>query len=206
VLALELGDAGALANPNLRAAIACAIDRNALANVIFQKQGRASAALLPQNISGFAFLFPAERDLNKAHELRGGITPPTLTLQADGGGTHQLAAQRIALNLRDAGFNVQIVGPGTKTADMRLRIFRIGGADAAADLAQIAFATAQSIQAGGVDLGAAYSAERSLLDRRTLIPLVHLPRAYAVSARVRDLQLRYDGTPALDGASLEAAK
>ncbi|UWZ85584.1 ABC transporter substrate-binding protein [Occallatibacter riparius] len=206
VLALELSNTGALANPNLRAAMAYAVDRNALANVIFQKQGKASAALLPQNISGFAFLFPAERDLNKAHELRGGITAPLLTLQADSSGTFQLAAQRIALNLREAGFNVQVVGPGTKTPDMRLRIFRVGGADAAADLSQIAFATGQPIQAGGADLSAAYGAERELLDRKTLIPLVHLPCAYALSSRVRDLQLHYDGTLALDGASVEAAK
>jgi MarR-like DNA-binding transcriptional regulator SgrR of sgrS sRNA len=206
VLALELSDSGALANTNLRAAMAYAIDRNALANVVFQRQGKASAALLPQSVSGFAFLFPVERDLNKAHELRGGITPPALTLQADGSGALQLAAQRIALNLRETGFNVQVVGPATKTADMRLRILRIEGADAAADLAQIAFAAGQQIQSSGADLAAAYSAERQLLDRKTLIPLVHLPRAYAVSSRVRDLELRYDGTPALDGASLEAAK
>jgi hypothetical protein len=89
---------------------------------------------------------------------------------------------------------------------MRLRIFRVGSADAAADLAQIAFATGQQIRSSAADPTAAYNAERELLDRRTLIPLVHLPRAYAVSSRVRDLQLRYDGTPALDGASLEAAK
>jgi MarR-like DNA-binding transcriptional regulator SgrR of sgrS sRNA len=206
VLALALSDTGAFANTNLRSAVAYAIDRNALANVIFQKQGKASAALLPQNISGFAFLFPAERDLNKAHELRGGITPPPLTLQADGDGALQLAAQRIALNLREAGFNVQVVGPGAKTVDMRLRIFPLEGADAAADLAQIAFATEKPIEGSGADLIAAYNAERELLDRKTLIPLVHLPRAYAVSSRVRDLELRHDGTPALDGASLEAAK
>jgi ABC-type transport system substrate-binding protein len=206
VLALELSDSGALANTNLRAAMAFAIDRNALANVVFQRQGKASAALLPQSVSGFAFLFPPERDLNKAHELRGGITPPALSLQADGSGALQLAAQRIALNLREAGFNVQVVGPATKTADMRLRILGVEGADAAADLAQIAFASGQQIQAGGADLAAAYSAERELLDRKTLIPLVHLPRAYAVGSRVRDLELRYDGTPALDGASLEPAR
>jgi MarR-like DNA-binding transcriptional regulator SgrR of sgrS sRNA len=205
VLALALSDSGALANTNLRAAMAYAIDRNALANVIFQRQGKASAALLPQSVSGFAFLFPAERDMNKAHELRGGITPPTLALQAEGSAAFQLAAQRIALNLREAGFNVQVVGAGTK-ADMRLQAFRVEGSDAAADLAQIAFAAGQSMQAGGADLAAAFNAERELLDRRTLIPLVHLPRAYAFGSRVRDLELRHDGTLALDGVSLEAAK
>jgi peptide/nickel transport system substrate-binding protein len=206
VLALQLSDVGALSNANLRGTIAYAIDRNALANVVFQKQGRASAALLPQNVSGFAFLSPPERDLNKANQLRGGITPPMLTLQAEGGGAFQLAAQRIALNLREAGFNVQAAGTGAKAPEMRLRIFRIEGADASADLAQIALASGQPIQAAGADPAAAYDNERELLERRTLIPLVHLPCAYAVGSRVRDLELRYDGTPALDAASLEAAK
>jgi ABC-type transport system substrate-binding protein len=206
MVALQLSDSGTLANANLRASMSYAIDRNVLANVIFQRQAKASAALLPQGISGFAFLFPTERDLGKAHELRGGITPPALRLEAEESGAIQLAAQRIALNLRDAGFNVQVVGPGAKAADMRLRIFRVSGADPAADLAQIALESSQTIQSGGADPAAAYNAERELLDRKTLIPLLHLPCAYAVGSRVRDLQLRYDGTLALDGASLEAAK
>jgi peptide/nickel transport system substrate-binding protein len=205
ILALQLSDTGALANPNLRSAIAYAIDRAALANVIFQKQGTASAALLPQSISGFAFLFQTSRDLNKAHELRGGLTPPVLSLQAEASGAFQLAAQRIALNLHEAGFNVQVVGIAAKPADMRLRIFRAEGADAASDLAQIALRSGQPLPAAG-DISAAYNAERELLDARTLIPLVHLPCAYAVGPRVRDLQLRFDGAPALDGASLESAK
>lgn len=206
VVALQLNDSGPLASANLRAAMSYAIDRNALSNVVFQRQGKASGALLPQSISGFAFLFPAERDLNKAHELRGGFTTPAMTLQADGSGAFQLAAQRIALNLREAGFNVQVVATGAKTPDMRLRIFRWDGADTAADLAQIAFTSGQTIPAAGADAAAAYAFERELLDHKTLIPLVHLPCAYAVSSRVRDLGLRYDGTLALDGASLEAAR
>jgi MarR-like DNA-binding transcriptional regulator SgrR of sgrS sRNA len=206
ILALQLSDSGPLANPNLRGAIANAIDRAALANVIFQKQGMASAALLPQSISGFAFLFQPNRDLNKAHELRGGLSSPALTLQAEGSGAFQLAAQRIVLNLREAGFNVQVVGMAAKPADMRLRIFRVEGTDAASDLAQIALRSTQSIPAAGGGPAAAYDAERELLGGKILIPLVHLPRAYAIGPRVRDLQLRFDGALALDGASLEGAK
>ena len=85
-----------------------AVDRSALFNVIFQKQGEVTASLLPQAVTGYSFLFPTDRDLNKAHELRGGATPPPLKLSVEGNGTMQLAAQRIALNLREAGFNVQI--------------------------------------------------------------------------------------------------
>jgi hypothetical protein len=38
-----------------------------------------------------------------------------------------------------------------------------------------------------------------------LIPLLFLPRAYAVGERVRDLRLGPDGAPELAGASLEDA-
>ncbi len=114
LLALSVSDSGALANPNLRAAIALAIDRGALSNVIFQKQGEITASLLPAELTGYAFLFSTDRDLNKAHELRGGVTPPTLALAAEGGAQFQLAAQRIALNLRDAGFNAQLVMPALR--------------------------------------------------------------------------------------------
>lgn len=205
IIALQLADTGALANPNLRAAIALAVDRNVLANVVFQRQGVASAALLPQTVSGFAFLFPSDRDLNKAHELRGGLTPPALSFAAPASATFQLAAQRIALNLREAGFNGQLAQPGAEHADIVLRIFRLTTSDGAAGLAAIARAAGDGPPQAGSGPEALYNAERDLLDRRTLVPLVHLPLAWATSARVRDLRLRYDGSPDLACASLEAA-
>ena len=47
LLALAVSSSGALGNPDLRAAIALAVDRGALSNVIFQKQGEVTASLLP---------------------------------------------------------------------------------------------------------------------------------------------------------------
>jgi peptide/nickel transport system substrate-binding protein len=206
ILALQLSDSAALTNPNLRAAIALAVDRNALANVVFQKQGKPTAALLPQAISGYSFLFPADRDLNRAHELRGGITPAPLILAAPSNPALQLAAQRIILNLREAGFNVQLAPANSRSPEMRLRIFRVEGRDAASALASIALAAGQPVTIAAADPASVYNAERELLDRKTLIPLVHLPRAWAASSRVRDLELRPDGDPVLDGVSLESAK
>jgi MarR-like DNA-binding transcriptional regulator SgrR of sgrS sRNA len=205
VLVLEVSTSGALANPNLRSAIAWSIDRNVLANVIFQRQGQPSAALLPQKVSGYAFLFPPQRDMNKAHELRGGLAAPALSLAAPASGAYQLAAQRIALNLREAGFNVQVVPEMAINADLVLRSFPITGADPAADLEQMLRAAGEAPPALGHDYAAVYRAEREILDRRILIPLLHLPRAYATADRVRDFHLRFDGTPDLDDISLEAA-
>lgn len=204
LLALEISDTGPLANSNLRAAIAQAIDRNALANVIFQREGQVAAGLLPQSLSGYGFLFPPERDLNKAQQLRGGITVPPLSLRIEGDSATQLAGQRIALNLHEAGFNVQSNATGAQHPDLTLRIIPLQAAEPASMLEQIMHGEAHpaSIDA---DPSAEYKAERDFLDRETLVPLLHIPRAYAVSPRTRDLELRADGIPDLANASLEAA-
>ena len=204
LLALEVSDAGPLANPTLRAAISLAIDRGSLSNVIYQKQGEVTASLLPADISGYSFLFPIDRDLNKAHELRGGLTPSPLTLAAQGGPTMQLAAQRIALNLHEAGFNIQMA-QGTERGDLNLRAFALEGRDPQSTLESLARAAGQPIPVNDPSPAALYKAEHELLDRKTLIPLLYLPRAWAASGRVRDLRLDAAGTPDLADASLEDA-
>jgi len=205
LLALQIADSGALANPTLRAAIALAVDRGALFNVIFQKQGEVTASLLPQALTGYSFLFAADRDLNKAHQMRGGLATPPLTLSADQGGAMQLAAQRIALNLREAGFNVQVVGTGTQHSDLMLRKLPLEGGEPAAALEALLRSAGQTPPVVEQTSAALFKAEREFLDQKTLIPLLYLPRAYSSSGRVRDLQLFPDGTPDLAGVSLEDA-
>jgi len=50
-----------------------------------------------------------------------------------------------------------------------------------------------------------YKLEREVLDTHRIIPLLYLPRAYAVGGRVRDLRLSADGAPQLADVSLEDA-
>jgi peptide/nickel transport system substrate-binding protein len=203
LLALEVTDAGTLANLKLRGAIATAVDRSALFNVIFQKQGSVTASLLPQGLTGYSFLFPTERDLNKAHELRGGLTTGSLTLSTDGDGAMQLAAQRIVLNLREAGFNVQAVSSASQHADLALREIQISAANPAAALEQVLRSAGEDAAVQAESPTALYKAEHLALDEKKLIPLLDLPRAYAIGPHVRDLHLRADGTPDLADASLE---
>jgi peptide/nickel transport system substrate-binding protein len=206
LVALQLSDTGALQNPALRAAIAMAVDRGALFNVIFQKQGEVTASFLPQAVSGYSFLFPTDRDLNKAHELRGGATPPLLKLSVEGNGTMQLAAQRIALNLREAGFNVQIVAASAgMRADMTLRSIPLEGAESSAALEALLRSVGQTSPVAEQTPASLYKVEREFLERHTVVPLLILPLEYATAGRVRDLQLRVDGTPDLAAASLEDA-
>lgn len=205
LLALQLTDTGTLANPMLRAAIAQAVDRSALHNVIFQKQGEITAALLPQSLTGYAFLFPAERDLNKARELRGGLAALPLTLSVSGGSAIQLAAQRIALNLHEAGFSVQVSSAPNVPAQIALRKITLEGADPAATLEQLLRAFGDNDPVIAQTPAALCKAEREFLDRHTVIPLLDLPRAWAIGARARDLHLEADGTPDLASVSLEDA-
>ena len=205
LLALELSTSGALANPMLRASIALAVDRGALFNVIFQKQGDLTAALLPQQLTGYAFLFPTERNLNKAIALRGGTHPPLLKLAAEGDSAMQLAAQRIVLNLREAGFHVQMASSNSRNADMILHMLPLAGSDPAAVMETLLRSAGQGQPVTASSPAALYRAEKEILDRHTIVPLLDLPRAWAISGRVRDFTLRADGTPDLADASLEDA-
>jgi len=207
LLALTVApNSGALVNPDLRAALALAVDRSALYNVIFQKQGEITASLLPAALSGYSFLFPPDRDLNKSHEKRGGLNAPTLILAAEAGSALQLAAQRIALNLHEAGLTVQVVGPERiPWADVVLRRVPLESNTPQAAL--------EAMLRRGVRLGPVveesaaglYRVERDFLDTHMLIPLLYLPRAWAAGGRVRDLRLSPDGTPLLADVSLEDA-
>jgi peptide/nickel transport system substrate-binding protein len=206
LLALTVSASGALSNQNLRAAIALAVDRNALSNVIFQKQGEVAASLLPNEVTGYSFLFSMERDLSKAHELRGGVNPPPLAMAAEGGTQMQLAAQRIALNLRDAGFNVQITNAGApQHVDLTLRRLELASTEPGPGLESVLRAAGLPIPVLEQTPAGLYKVEREVLETHLIIPLLYLPRAYALGGRVRDLRLGADGTPLLAGVSLEDA-
>ncbi len=203
LLAVEISNSGALANQQLRAAISLAIDRAALFNVIFQKQGEITASILPQELSGYAFLFPVERDLAKAQELRGDLRPPTLSLGYQGSGSMQLAAQRIALNLHEAGFDVQVTS--SPHTDLMFRSIPLDSTDASAALESVLHAAGETTPIAATSPTAVYRAEHDFLNRKTLVPLLDLPCAYAVGPRVRDLTLGSDGIPDFADAWLGVA-
>ena len=117
----------------------------------------------------------------------------------------QLAAQRIALNLREAGFNVQMAGAGTQHADIVLRRLAIAGSDPTAALERVLWDAGELASVTEQTSATLYKREQSILDNRRIIPLLDLPLAFASGARVRDLHLRADGTPDLADASLEDA-
>jgi ABC-type transport system substrate-binding protein len=204
LVALAISDAQ-LNNEHLRESLSLALDRASLFTVIFQKQGEITASLLPGALSGYEFLFPTAADPARSRELRGGQTPPPLRLAVDPTDRGlQLTADRLALNLRDAGWNVKVVSLATNTnADLSLRRIHLEAADAPSALREVLEPFGAAPVADTTDPSALYRAEHTFLQSNVLIPLLYLPKAYGVSGRVHDLSLAHDGTPLYAGASLE---
>jgi hypothetical protein len=183
-------------NDNLREALALSLDRGTMAGVLLQKQAEPAAALLPRWLSGYAFLFHAEMDLERAKELRvslpvniaGGSSP--LRLQTDvSGDLPRLLAERVAVNARQTGLSVQPLGKGT-AADLHLFAWRYSSLSPGQELRE--FSIAEHVQApkeGNLaDPDRRYAWERKILEERKLIPLVVLPDYAGLAPSIRDWQ------------------
>ena len=117
LFALRFDDAqAASADVRLREAFSLSLDRGTMANVLLQKQAEPAAALLPQWLSGYAFLITVDTNLERAKELRrglpaneaGGAEP--LRLRVDpAGDLPKLLGERVAVNARQASILVQVV-------------------------------------------------------------------------------------------------
>src|ERR1700691_4048928 len=120
----------------VREALALAVDRAAILTVLLQRQGEVSGALLPQWLSGYAFLFPAAFDLPRARALAAGAHPLSLAVNDPG---LRAIADRIALNARDAGLTVTVAPQAAQAgaADIRLMEARIPTADPSRALAAL---------------------------------------------------------------------
>ena len=169
----------------IREALALAVDRAAIHNVLLQRQGEVSAALLQQWLSGYAFLFPAAADAARARTLVAGIPASVraISLGVEDAAARPIA-ERIALNARDAGLAVSVV-PQAAGADARLVEVRISSLDPALALAGMAVSLGLPEPPRAASPEALYAAERALLEGFHVIPLFHLPDAYGVNPRVK---------------------
>ena len=206
LLALTIVPQGALSGLQVRQSIALAADRASLYNVIFQKQGEVTASLLPQSLSGYSFLFPSDRNLDRARNLRGGSSTSPITLSADDtSASMQLAAERLALNLHEAGFNIQPVAGIHPDSPLQLRRVHLEAASPRPALDELLAHLGQNGTVTGTDPASLWQSEHAALANGTVVPLLWLPRAWATGERVRDLRLSPDGIPLLAGASLEGS-
>jgi ABC-type transport system substrate-binding protein len=186
-----------LYNSRFTQALSLAIDRAAIVNVLLQRQGEPAGSLLPQWLSGYAFLFSAEANVVDAKKIRAEFAAsPLQALVYDGADpSAALIAQRIAVNARDAGINMRVsaetaAGGDANNFDVRLVHWRIAAPDAREALATL------MTRLNGAQAEAAfmpletpdqrYAAERTVLDRGRIVPVAFVPEIYGVGAAVKD--------------------
>jgi hypothetical protein len=169
----------------VREALALAVDRGAIHSVLLQRQGEISGALLPQWLSGDAFLFAPAFDVARARSLVTTLAAPARTISlAVSDASLKPIADRIALNARDAGLVVPVTAQ-SGIADVRLVEVRVVSTDPARALAETAAELGLAEPAHADTPEGLYNAERTLLDGFRVIPLFQLPRVFGASARVR---------------------
>ncbi len=193
------------ANEKLREALTFSLDRATMASVLLQKQAEPAAALLPQWLSGYAFLFHVDMDLERAKQLRGALpanvaggTSP-LRLQTDvAGDLARLLAERVAVNARQTGIAVQPFSKAAhggdsaaaEKADLHLFAWRISSLSPGEELRMLAKAAHSEVSAEGKlsEPDRRYAEEKRILGERKVMPLVALPDYAGIAANVRDWQ------------------
>lgn len=182
-----------------RNALVLSIDTAAINNVVLQGGGEPSGALLSNWLSGYAFVFPAGASaagsVDRARQERTLAKRfPAWTLGYDASdAVAQVVAQRILLNARDAGVALQLVSSGA--SDLRLVRIPLPSSDAQTALEELAKALQLPQPKPGTGaVSDLYSAEKTLLLSRRVVPLLHLRSAIAMRPNVHDLSIFPDGT------------
>jgi ABC-type transport system substrate-binding protein len=183
----------------LREALALSLDRRAIHEVLLQRQGEPSAGLLPQWISGYAFLFSSQQNLDRARQLRNEARTNSLVLNYDfADSVARSIAERVALNAREAGLSVQTVSENLSarsTGDARVIRLRLASSDPSAALAGFPLPAGSEVTSSA-SAEQAFRSEKSVVDNFTVIPIATVPEAYGLSTRVRNWnQPRMGGWP-----------
>lgn len=190
----------------LREALAWSVDRNAMARVLLQRQAEAAPSFLPQWLSGYAFLFAMENDLERAKALRaslpasavGAAQPLRVGLDANNE-LAKLVAERVAVNARAAGLTLLIApkaatratsdGPAAKGEnEAQLITWRYTSLSPREDLEVLATAWHWKIPESGMpaEAEARYAWEKRMMSEKDILPLVTVPDFAALDARVRN--------------------
>jgi len=206
----------AVQDARIREAISAAVDRASIADVVLQRQGVPAGSLLPNWLSGYAFLFPTALDLPRTKELLTAIgrkvsrAAPLVLVYDSGDDEARAVAERVAVNLKEAGIAVQLsaqtTGSATKpwAGEMRLVHQRITSPDPAVALSALLDSLREPIPALDTPQQD-YAAERAPIDAFRVIPLVHVTESYGLGPQVRDWMAPRWGGWRLEDVWLEPA-
>jgi len=201
----------AAADAKLREAISLSLDRKTMANMLLQKQAEPASALLPQWLSGYAFLFTMETNVDRAKEIRATLPANTaagtepLRLRVDAqGDLAKLLVERVAVNARQAAILVQVVNrPATRnaaTATNASSNSAVGGAhlfawhysslsprvEMESMVNTLKLGNSNAAIVSSTDPEQLHAYEKKLLEDRRVLPLVALPEYIGLSQKVRD--------------------
>jgi peptide/nickel transport system substrate-binding protein len=189
----------------LREAIRLSVDRGAMARVLLQKEAEPAGSFLPQWLSGYAFLFDTESNLERGKELRkmmtgstaGTVQPLRVTVDANSE-LSKLIAERVVVDSRAAGLTLQTVKGSARAAgdagglknegDAQLMVWRYTSLSPRNVLESLANAARWQPAEGVMSLeaDARYAWEKRMMEEKNLLPLVAVPDFAAVDGRVRN--------------------
>jgi ABC-type transport system substrate-binding protein len=194
----------------LREAISLSLDRQTMANVLLQKQAEPASALLPQWLSGYAFLFTMKTNIERAKEIRAtlpanvaaGTEPLRLRVDAPGD-LAKLLGERVAVNARQAAILVQVVNRAAQRSSTTATTTSSNSAsgvhlfswhyssvsprvELASMVSMLKFGDLNETAVTSTDPEQLYAREKKLLEERRVLPLVALPEYIGLSQKVRD--------------------
>jgi len=191
----------ALASDQLREALWLALDRDTMASVLLQKEAQPADSLLPQWLSGYAFLFESPMNLQRSRELRaafpGGVQGANqpLRLRVDApGDLFKLMGERVAVNARQANLLVQVALPAggnnspAPAIGLHLFAWHYDSLSPHAELEAFVKQMLDGTELPGntTDPEQLFAQERRLLEERRILPLVLLPEYVGVRSNVHN--------------------
>jgi ABC-type transport system substrate-binding protein len=209
----------------VRQALGLTINRAAISNVIFQRKALPASGLLPQWFTGYEFMLNGATDMNRAKELRADaaafvvISPIALAYDfADP--LARLAAERIAVDAREAGIVVQPYAEShlyskaaraSLNADAVLLRVPLQSLDPSVALAARIDDLGLPLESSPAVLGATrpedlLEIERKLLESNRVLPIAHIPQALWLNNSAHNWQQELNGGWNLDQLWMEGAR
>jgi ABC-type transport system substrate-binding protein len=211
-------------DPRVREVFAYALNRSAISNVILQKRGAPATGLLPQWLTGYEFLLPSRDNPIHARELRADtaalvIIPPISLAYDFADPASKLVAERIAVDAREVGLNIQPYGEShlyknsrsTPHADAVLLRLPLSSTNPSAALAELLEKLDAPKQAITSALTAShpeelFETEQKALEDFRIVPIAHVPEAVWLSNNIHNWQLLPTGGWELDQLWVEGAR
>ncbi|HZE81827.1 MAG TPA: ABC transporter substrate-binding protein [Candidatus Polarisedimenticolia bacterium] len=209
----------------IRQALGLAINRAAISNVIFQRRAMPASGLLPQWLTGYEFMFGGATNIDRAKELRADaaafvVISPIVLAYDFADPLARLAAERIAVDAREAGIVVQpyaeshIYSKASRASiNADALLLRVPLHSLEPSVALVARADDLGLSQENIPaiLGATrpedlLEMERKLLENNRVLPVAHVPQVLWLNSMAHNWQQLLNGEWNLDQLWVEGAR